>query len=382
MTYRLRPKIIVIFLVALVVGLLVLVGKTGTFFTDQFVTSINRQLSSFRRVDNKIYGLPAEVVRVSAYEKAGGVKKISANYASEVWGIVRDYYYDHEKLRFVYETGGDEENRFYFRDGKMIRWLFGPGKVSKNQDEDYLIQEADILLSSRDLFVALAPRLAWRLIEKQSLAEFVPGKTAYAFCEAGEIGHFEPGGKFPVSVAGNVEPNNQVGSWQVGGGALVLSGSFISDGRYEFSFEKKGEDIVARSKPGCILIGPDYKTIMKYVDDEEYYFEIYSDLQLGFGLSLPEEWIGKYEVSYSDTGAIFHFKDGDDSKNWLFDIFWVEKEKWQKKGGEMILFDTTDQLWVGRLRPAEFGRYDGPNKDKFERLLLGVPYIFKTFELK
>lgn len=381
MTHQLRSKVIIIFLVVLAAGFLVLVGKTSTFFTDQFVISINRQLSSFRRVDIKIYGLPAEIVRVSAYEKAGKVKKISAHYASEEGGIDRDFYYDNGKLKFVFETAGDEENRFYFKDGKMTRWLFGQGKVSRKQDEDYPVQEADVLLSSKDLFIALDQRLAWGLIEKQPLSKFIPGKTSATFCEANETGHFESEGKFPVSVPANIEPNNKIGSWRLDGESLVIGDSFFSDGKYEFYFEEKHGKVIARSKSFCILIGSDYKTIMEYMEDELYYFEIYSDLELGFNLLLPREWIGEYETSYADTGVIFHFKDGDDSKNRLFDIFWVDKERWQKTEGEIILFDAGDQLWIGRLRPADLEPYDGPNKEQLERLLMDVPYIFETFEL-
>lgn len=371
------------------------IGAVSLFFTDRYVASVNKSLPSLRQIDIVVHGLPAEDVWVSSYDREGKVKKISARFVSELGAIEREFYYDNRKVRYVYEhtkiykdfdfkeVEKEEENWFYFDNGKMITWLAGPSKERKQRDEAFETQEEDILLTSEDLFVALRPRFAWVRRKPIPLKTFVPESIFYNSCEAGEHGYFKQNGELQVSVPANVEPNNKIGRWKLEGETLVISGSFLSDNTYKNLIfeENEGKAIAYQTSVGCgITIARDRKIITAYENTGTYDFEIYGDPSLGFVLRFPEEWIGKYAVSYADTGATFHYLKEDGQKNWLFDIFWTDTNRWQERDGETVLYEDEDYVWVGRPRPPEIPGYNGSNKEEFERMRADIPAIFATFE--
>lgn len=280
---------------------------------DQYSNLVNQQLSSFRRVNITVHGLSAEAADVISYDEDGIQRKIIGKFFGETGNVMRDYYYHDGFLQVVFEQAEiydkpfgkvvkTEESWFYFENAEMVKWLFGPKKEERKKDEEFTSQEQDIIRTSAELFTALKSRLEWDLITPIPLKTFTSGKAFYNSCEAGETGHFEAEGKLSVSVAANINPNNKVGSWELDGETLVLSGSIISDGRFDnFVFEELGGVVVAhQDSGGCgVVIGPDVKTIWQFNDTQSYTFTSetessqndYTNAKWQFSLGIPEGFL-------------------------------------------------------------------------------------------
>lgn len=280
---------------------------------DQYASLVNQHLPSFRKVNITVHGLSAEAADVTSYDEKGVQRKIIGKFFGETGRITREHYYHDGFLQVVFEQAeiydqpfGEvirtEDSWFYFENAQMVKWLFGPNKEEREKDDEFSAQEQDIVRTSGELFIALNPRLEWKVIKSASLKAFLPGKAFYNSCEAGETGHFEPEGKLPVSVPANVDSNNRVGSWRLNGETVVISGSIISDNSYSnFVFEELDGVVVAHQNTGgCgVVIGPDLKTIWRFNDTHSYTFSQepestagnYTNAKWKFSLAIPEGFL-------------------------------------------------------------------------------------------
>lgn len=117
--------------------------------------SINKNLAKYRVVKKELAGFSTEGGELAAYFDGPAVMKIAATHLGETGRTFEEFYFWDERLIFVFrkEERYDEplsgrvakatEHRFYFSDGKLIRWVgedarpVAPGgsEYQKKQDE-------------------------------------------------------------------------------------------------------------------------------------------------------------------------------------------------------------------------------------------------------
>ena len=137
--------------------------------------SINKGARRYRKVKKELSGFSLEGGELVAYFKGPALVKIVATHYGEEGNTVEEYYYSNGNLIFVFErvsrydrpmsgkVTATAENRFYFSDGKLIRWLNESGKQNSADSEEYRQKEKELLATS-DKF-ATAARTKIRTIE-------------------------------------------------------------------------------------------------------------------------------------------------------------------------------------------------------------------------
>jgi len=129
----------------------------------QHYASINQNVNRYRRVKKNLSGFSAEGGELLAYFHGPSVMKMVATFFGESGRAVEEYYFWNGTLIFVFRTDNryDKpfgkvvskiENRFYFKDDKLIRWLDEKGKEVASDSAEYAPKQADYLKSSRELF--------------------------------------------------------------------------------------------------------------------------------------------------------------------------------------------------------------------------------------
>ena len=127
---------------------------------------IERGLKQCRQVKRDLPGESAEGGELMAYFKDRSVEKLSAKFFGETGRALEEYYFWDSELIFVLRVESaytkpmsgvvksKTEERFYFADGKLIRWLGNGNKpVSLGAESD---KRAAELLESAAKFKALA----------------------------------------------------------------------------------------------------------------------------------------------------------------------------------------------------------------------------------
>lgn len=96
---------------------------------------INRNLSKYRIVKKELSGFSTEGGELTAYFEGTAIRKIAIVNRGEMGRSFEDFYYRDEKLIFVYrkqdtfdapfsgKVARSSEDRFYFGDDKLIRWI-------------------------------------------------------------------------------------------------------------------------------------------------------------------------------------------------------------------------------------------------------------------
>lgn len=124
---------------------------------------INRKAASYRKVKKELSGFSAEGGRLLAYFHGPSIMKMSATYFGETGKATEDYYYWEGKLIFVLQTDyrydkplsgkvvRKTENRFYFKDDKLIRWIDENGKQVGTEPPEYHDKMIEFLKSSKHL---------------------------------------------------------------------------------------------------------------------------------------------------------------------------------------------------------------------------------------
>src|SRR3954465_14344843 len=105
----------------------------------QHYAAINQNLARYRRVKKNLSGFSAEGGELNAFFHGPTVMKMVATFFGETGSRVEEYYFWKGQMIFKFHTDNHYdkpfgkvvrkiENRFYFKDDKLIRWLDENGK--------------------------------------------------------------------------------------------------------------------------------------------------------------------------------------------------------------------------------------------------------------
>lgn len=123
--------------------------------------AINRNAAKYQKVKKELLGFSAEGGELIAYLSGPSIVKISATFYGEMGRATEEYYYSNDKLIFVFRKDSrysrplsgkvvaTTENRLYFKDDKLIRWIGENGKQVSSADSEFGAKEAEYLASSK-----------------------------------------------------------------------------------------------------------------------------------------------------------------------------------------------------------------------------------------
>lgn len=123
--------------------------------------AVNKNLAKYRVVKKELSGFSTEGGELVAYFDGATVVKAVANHLGETGRSLEEFYYRGGKLIFVFsrretydapmsgKVSKTEEERFYFADGRLIRWLDNRGRVVPPGRGEYREAQARYLDSSR-----------------------------------------------------------------------------------------------------------------------------------------------------------------------------------------------------------------------------------------
>jgi hypothetical protein len=106
----------------------------------QQYAAINRKIAKYQKVKKELLGFSAEGGELVAYLSGPSIVKISATFYGEMGRATDEFYYSNDKLIFVFRRHSHyrapltgkvvriTENRYYFKDDKLIRWIGEDGK--------------------------------------------------------------------------------------------------------------------------------------------------------------------------------------------------------------------------------------------------------------
>jgi hypothetical protein len=126
----------------------------------QQYAAINKGLTKYKKVKKKLSGFSLEGGDLVAYLDGPAVVKIVANHYGEGGKATEEYYYWKGKLIFVYRKDyhydkpmsgkvvRTEENRFYFDNGRLIRWINESGKPVASDTTEYQQKQDENLETS------------------------------------------------------------------------------------------------------------------------------------------------------------------------------------------------------------------------------------------
>jgi hypothetical protein len=127
----------------------------------QQYTSINRSAAKSQKVKKELLGFSAEGGELVAYLKGPSIMKIAATYFGETGRATEEFYYSNDKLIFVFHKDSrydqplsgkvvaTTENRYYFKDDKLIRWIGEDGKQVPATAPEFAQVESRLLASSK-----------------------------------------------------------------------------------------------------------------------------------------------------------------------------------------------------------------------------------------
>ena len=129
--------------------------------------TINKKLSRYRKVKKELSGMSAEGGALEAYLEGDSIRKIVATHYGEMGKAVEEFYYWDDQLIFVFRRDSqydkplsgkivsNKENRFYFKDNQLIRWVGENGKQITSKQPEYGEKQREYLESSEQ-FTKLA----------------------------------------------------------------------------------------------------------------------------------------------------------------------------------------------------------------------------------
>jgi hypothetical protein len=128
---------------------------------EQYAT-INKSAARYKSVKKDLSGFSAEGGTLVAYFDGPKLMKIVASHYGESGKAVEEYYYWDDQLIFVYRKDSNydkpgsqkvvrtAENRFYFSNDRLVRWLDKNAKQIEPGDSEYLEKEKDYLRLSKE----------------------------------------------------------------------------------------------------------------------------------------------------------------------------------------------------------------------------------------
>ena len=129
----------------------------------QQYAAINRKAARYKKVKKELLGFSAEGGELIAYLSGPSIVKISATFYGEMGRATDEFYYSNDKLIFVFRRHSHyrapltgkvvriTENRYYFKDDKLIRWIGEDGKQVSSAAPEFGQGEARLLASSKQL---------------------------------------------------------------------------------------------------------------------------------------------------------------------------------------------------------------------------------------
>jgi hypothetical protein len=123
--------------------------------------AINRRAAKYKKVKKELLGFSAEGGELVAYLNGPSIVKISATFYGEMGRATDEFYYSNDKLIFVFRRQSHyraplsgkvvrtTENRYYFKDDKLIRWIGEDGKQVSPTAPEFAQGETRLLASSK-----------------------------------------------------------------------------------------------------------------------------------------------------------------------------------------------------------------------------------------
>ena len=127
----------------------------------QQYAAINRKVARYKKVKKELLGFSAEGGELVAYLSGPSIVKISATFYGEMGRATDEFYYSNDKLIFIFRrhlhynaplTGKVvriTENRYYFKDDRLIRWIGEDGKQVSTTAPEFPQAEGRLLASSK-----------------------------------------------------------------------------------------------------------------------------------------------------------------------------------------------------------------------------------------
>jgi hypothetical protein len=105
---------------------------------------------------------------IAAWADASGIRKLQVTHRANDGDVVTEYYYARGALVFAYRAVKGynaagwpvtrDEERQYFRDGAMIRWLSGMDRIPNNPRSEAFARQARARLAASAFYVRSAER--------------------------------------------------------------------------------------------------------------------------------------------------------------------------------------------------------------------------------
>ena len=127
----------------------------------QQYAAINRNTAKYKKVKKELLGFSAEGGELIAYLSGPSIVKISATFYGEMGRATDEFYYSNDKLIFIFRRSlhysaplsgkvvRTTENRYYFKDDKLIRWIGEDGKQVSPTAPEFAQGETRLLASSK-----------------------------------------------------------------------------------------------------------------------------------------------------------------------------------------------------------------------------------------
>jgi hypothetical protein len=126
--------------------------------------AIERNIKRFQRLETDLFDYSTEGGTLVAYFENGAARKLVAQYYWETGHAVEEYYFSGGRLFFVLRTemhydkpseiygkaARKAQNRSYFADGKLVRWIGGNGKA-RAAGQEFAAHERQTLAQARRL---------------------------------------------------------------------------------------------------------------------------------------------------------------------------------------------------------------------------------------
>jgi hypothetical protein len=159
-------------IIAIISGLNTAFAQTAKQVTEirNEVDSINKNVKSYKKTTKDVEGVSLEGTEATYFVSGKDLKKITAKIYGETYKATTEIYYQADKLIFVYrkfesydtqigmnpppKVVSTKESRFYFANGKMIKFLNGKISVKKTT-KFWLDSESETVQLAEKLKAAL-----------------------------------------------------------------------------------------------------------------------------------------------------------------------------------------------------------------------------------
>ncbi|RDI43353.1 hypothetical protein [Aquicella lusitana] len=130
------------------------------------VNAINSQLTAYQIKNKEVEGLSVEGGKLKFFYDRKELKKIHAVMYGEMGYSTEDAYFDRNQLIFIYSVTNHydkpsgivarrEENRYYFRNGKMLLWI-NPARQHITNSTPAFREEENQLLRLIDQYIEIS----------------------------------------------------------------------------------------------------------------------------------------------------------------------------------------------------------------------------------